>query len=365
VRNAAHDSYRQLLDLLSQLTATFDEPGRGWTDETTRAEGYINVLDLLSTGLDFFLHNDPDRPHFTQMVSEDRKFGGDNPDALYHFAPLRPDRSYRICGTRGDECYLGFCVYGGEAPGSPPTRVVGNLNHRDLGVGNHEPFEIVVGATGRGGDDGDASVDLVLEADTASVIVRQYFFDREREQPADLSIELIEDGRTLLHPTPPTASFDDIGARLTAVANHVKGWTDLGPLPPPADESELNTICEPQQAAGPWSTPDNLHAYGFYRLAPGEVLELRGRSPECTWWGVQLWNPYLQSYDQRYHTAARNNRQIELEADGSWCVTVAPTDPGAANWLDTAGHDTGFVYFRWQLADEVPPPITTHLRARM
>lgn len=352
--NPAESSYRQLLDLLAGLTATFDEPGRGWDDETTRAEGYVNVLDLLSTGLDFFLHNDADRPHFTQMVSADRKFGGDNPDALYHFAPLRADRTYRISGTRGDECYLGFCIYGGDQPGSPPSRVIGNVNHTQLGVGNGEPFELVLGPEADG-------TGVVLEPDAASVIVRQYFFDRATERPAELDIEVIDaTGRARPAPPPPT-SLDDISRRLVAVANHVKGWTDLAPLPAPADADGFNTICDPHQAVGPWSTPDNLHAYGFYRLQPGEALELRGRSPASTWWGVQLWNPYMQSYDQRHHTAARNDRRIELEPDGSWRVTIAASDPGAPNWLDTAGHDAGFVYFRWQLAEELPPPVTAQI----
>jgi hypothetical protein len=348
-------SFRALLDLLGGLVATFDEPGRGWTDETTRAEGYVNVLDLVATGLDFFLHSDPERPRFTQMVSADRKFGGDNPDALYHFAPLRPDLRYRVSGRRGDECYLGFCVYGGTDPGSPPSRVVGNVNHHDLGVGSGESFELVLGPPGT-----DGAVDL--EPDTASLIVRQYFFDRATERPADISIEVVDrQGHRVVAPAPPPLGFEEVAARLDAVARHVQGWTDLGPLPPPADPAEFNTICEPHQAAGPWSTPDNLHAYGFYRLEPGEALVLKGSSPPCTWWGVQLWNPYLQSYDQRHHMAARNNRQIEVAPDGSWQVTVSISDPGEPNWLDTAGHPSGFVYFRWQLAEGLPPPIAAEI----
>jgi hypothetical protein len=353
--NSAAVAHQQLLDLLEHLRTTFDEPGRGWTDETTRAEGYVNLLDLLSTGIDFFVHDDPDRPHFVRMVSETRKFGGDNPDARYDFAPVRPELTYRISGTRGQECYLGICLYGSVAPGSPPSRVIGNVNHIDLGAENGEAFSVVLGDSEAARE---GEVVMPLEDDATSVIVRQYFFDPVVERPATLTIEVLDDDGepTNLMPPPPLDS-DTVADRLTAVASHIRGWTDIAPLPPPGDADGFNNICDPHQAAGPWSTPDNLHAYGFYRLADGEGLELRGTSPACTWWGVQLWNPYMQSYDQRYHPAARNNREIATDDDGSWQLVIAPSDPGSPNWLDTAGHRAGFVYFRWQLADAVPPPI--------
>ena len=363
--NPAARAHQQLIDLLEHLRTTFDEPGRGWIDENTRAEGYVNLVDLLSTGIDFFLHDDPDRPHFVRMVSDTRKFGGDNPDARYDFAPLRPELSYRISGRRGDECYLGFCVYGSDAPGKPPSRVIGNVNHTDLSAANGEQFSVLLASAGttragaaRAGAARAGEVVVPLTEDAASVIVRQYFFDPAVERSAELTIEVLDDDGepTNLMP-PPLLDLDTVAARLTAVTNHVKGWTDIAPLPPPDSAEGFNTICDPHQAEGPWSTPDNLHAYGFYRLGEAEALELRGRSPECTWWGVQLWNPYMQSYDQRYHTAARNNREIVVDDDGSWSLSIAPSDPGTDNWLDTAGHHEGFVYFRWQLADGVPPPI--------
>ncbi|WP_208026767.1 DUF1214 domain-containing protein [Rhabdothermincola sediminis] len=353
----ASGAYRELLGLLADLEASFDRPGRGWDDEVTRAEGYVHLLDLLATGLEFFLHGDADRPAFIRMITPVRKFGGDNTDSLYHLALLNPTRSYRITGRRGDECYLGFCVYGGRADGSPAERVVENVNHTAFAPGPGDSFELILSARP------ELEPAIELAPDTISVIARQYFFDPATERPASFTIEVV-DGRGEPAPVapPPPLSFAAVADRLRAVANHVRGWTGLAPLPAPDSPDAFNTICEPHQAAGPWSTPDNLHAYGFYRLEPGQVLELRGRSPESVWWGVQVWNQYMQSYDARYHRVSLNARQITLEPDGSWRIFVGPDDPGEPNWVDTAGHLTGFVYFRWQLADGSPSPISAAVR---
>jgi hypothetical protein len=37
---------------------------------------------------------------------------------------------------------------------------------------------------------------------------------------------------------------------------------------------------------------------------------------------------------------------------------VAHTDPGVANWLDTAGHRQGPMIFRWLRAESAPVPTT-------
>ena len=39
----------------------------------------------------------------------------------------------------------------------------------------------------------------------------------------------------------------------------------------------------------------------------------------------------------------------------SWTLVIAAQDPGHPNWLSTAGHRKGVIFFRWFLADELPP----------
>jgi hypothetical protein len=45
---------------------------------------------------------------------------------------------------------------------------------------------------------------------------------------------------------------------------------------------------------------------------------------------------------------------VRYEADGSWRLVIAGKDPGHPNWISTAGHPRGILWFRWFLAEDVP-----------
>ena len=66
----------------------------------------------------------------------------------------------------------------------------------------------------------------------------------------------------------------------------------------------------------------------------------------------------MESLDYRYHTIHTNKHLAEYEPDGSVRLIVAHEDPGLPNWLDTAGHTSGTMSFRWIRAEEHPEPAT-------
>ena len=92
-----------------------------------------------------------------------------------------------------------------------------------------------------------------------------------------------------------------------------------------------------------------------------KALIIEGRSPECAFWNVCLWNPFLAGFDYRYEQVTLNGSQADVQSNGSWRLVVAPTDPGHPNWLSTAGHRSGVVWFRWFLPESTPPPLTTRV----
>jgi hypothetical protein len=102
---------------------------------------------------------------------------------------------------------------------------------------------------------------------------------------------------------------------------------------------------------------------GTFDLADDEALVIEGRFPPCRFWNLCLWNHYLQTYDYRYEQVTINGGEAVAEADGSYRLVVAHTDPGVPNWLSTAGHRSGVLWFRWFLPDATPdPPTTTVVR---
>ena len=40
--------------------------------------------------------------------------------------------------------------------------------------------------------------------------------------------------------------------------------------------------------------------------------------------------------------------------ESTWCFVIAERDPGLPNWISTAGHRRGRIWFRWFLAEELP-----------
>ena len=142
---AAGRAYHALLDTLRDADQTFLDGPRADMDALGVAEGYRHLTHLLGYAFDLYLEGDAERPVFTPLASPTQKMLGDNVDSLYHFAPLRGDRRYRIRGQRGNEVYLAFCVYGGKPDGEWSERVVANLRSAICGALPTARFEIILG----------------------------------------------------------------------------------------------------------------------------------------------------------------------------------------------------------------------------
>jgi len=100
---------------------------------------------------------------------------------------------------------------------------------------------------------------------------------------------------------------------------------------------------------------------GSFSLADDEVLLVRGRSPECAFWNLCLWNQLLHTYDYAYDRVTINGTQVQYDADGSWEIAVAASDPDHPNWISTQGHGSGRMWFRWFLPEHTPERPTTRV----
>jgi len=338
-------AFRELLDLLRTADETFLSGARGEMDELGVAAGYRHLTHLLGYALDLYLEGDAERPSFTPLALPARKILGDNVDSRYFFAPLDGRRSYRIHGRRGNEVYLSFCVYGGKPDGEWSERVLANVSQRDLAVAADGSFALVLSADRPVG----AASWVRLEPDAVCVISREYYADPTQAQPARFAIETMS-------PSAPPAPLDDaaLARRLRAVATFIRETINFSPIPTLPHVNVLGPPMPWSPHVPGWGTPDNIYALGQFRLEPDEALIIEGRSPRCTYWGVQLWNRYMQSLDYRYYRVSINGAQAVLEADGSFRIVIAPRDPGIPNWLETAGHREGLFFCRWLQADEMP-----------
>ena len=66
----------------------------------------------------------------------------------------------------------------------------------------------------------------------------------------------------------------------------------------------------------------------------------------------------MESLDYRHHRIHTNQHLAHHEDDGSIRLVVAHQDPGLRNWIETAGHESGTMCFRWVRAVANPEPAT-------
>ena len=200
-------AFHELIDLIREADQQFLTGPRAVADEVSVVEGYRWLTEVLSVALDCYLWADTARPTIVPIVGPTRKFGGDNADAFYDFAPLDPRRTYRLRGTRGDAVYLSITVYGGPTDGRWSNRIVGTLNDRHMAFAPDGSFEVLLGAEERPGNF------LRLDPDTVCLVTRDYVVDPTRARKATWHIEALD-------PVPPPRLTDaDVAARLRAATS--------------------------------------------------------------------------------------------------------------------------------------------------
>lgn len=336
-------AFSELMDVLRAAEKTFTEGPRAVEGELSVVEGYRWITQILQVALDCYLWGDADRPTIVPIVGPTKKWGGDNADAYYHYAPIDPRRTYRVRGTRGEAAYISLTVYGGPDDGRWSNRVVSVLNDRKMEFAEDGSFEIVVSAEECPGNW------MKLEDDAVALVTRDYLDDPVRGRQCTWEIETDD-------PAPPPRWSDaDTARRLRNAANFLRDLLNVFPLA--YDESKLNEVEEPY--AQPlvtygWAATDAAYAMGAWDLQEDEALVIEGTSPPCAFWNVCLWNPFLQTYDYRYEQVTLNGAQVTPEADGGWRLVIAHRDPGVPNWISTAGHRRGRLWFRWFLAEALP-----------
>jgi hypothetical protein len=344
----------ELIDTLKTLDARFYDGPNALADEQQILEGYKWIFSILQVALDVQVWADPASPHFVDIVGRYKKWGGDNADAFYQHAPVDPTRTYRVWGQIGDAVYLSLTVYGGPRDGHYSERIVGTVNDRDdLNIGSDGTFEFMM-AKERPKD--WTGPFLKLEDDAVVAITRDYLNEPKTGKRCEWNIETFD----------PPATYrekdSDLARRFGAALTWVREQAQMVPL----GLGEPNQIDEPYPVAKVtfgWAAGDAAYAMGSFDLTPDQALVIRGRSPECAFWNCCLWNQFMHTYNYDYENVTINGAQTVYEADGSWTLVVSEQDPGHPNWLSTAGHPRGRIWFRWFYPSDTPARPTTEVVA--
>lgn len=341
---AAHE----LLDLLRGLDAEFLAGPRALTDDVSVLEGYRWIFSVLQVAFEAYVWADRNRPRFVDIVGPYKKWGGDNADAFYQYAPIDPARTYRVRGRKGDSVYLSLTVYGGPDDGRYSERIVGSLNDRQISCAPDGAFEMILSPREHPGNW------IRLEPDAVCAITRDYLNDPGRGRRVEWSIECLD-------PAPGYRLDDtDLARRFRAAATWVRQQADIAPIP----LGEPNAFADPfpvPKATFGWAAGDAAYVMGGFDLAEDEALVIDGRSPACAFWNICLWNQFLHTYNYDYDRVTINGSQVAYNDDGSWTLVVAHRDPGHPNWICTQGHRRGRIWGRWFLPADTPAPLETRV----
>jgi hypothetical protein len=313
-------------------------------DPDTLLEAHKWVLSILQVAADVNLWADTARPRFVEIVGPYKKWGGDNADAFYCYAPIDPDRTYRITLHPGDAVYMSLTVYGGPNDGRYSERIVGSVNSEQAPRRRDGTMQIVLSRS----EPADSDVAWIrLEPDAVAAITRDYLNDPVTGRRATWHIEADD--------PPETYREDDaeLARRLRAMTTWVREQAAIVPIPLGTPNAIDPPYPVPTTTFG-WAAGDAAYAMGAFELEDDEALVIRGRSPDCVFWNMCLWNRLLHTYNYDYESVTINGAQAHLEEDGSWIIVVSARRPSHPNWVSTAGHRSGRIWFRWFLPTETP-----------
>ena len=280
---------------------------------------------------------DLEHPSFLTMREPVRHLGAAGPDIDYDVAVLSPGERYRVAGTRGGAGYVGIVVYGSDGTGAA-SAILESVDVDEIA------------------DDAGAFTYDVEHPEAARLIIRQYFHDRATQPLGTWTIERVDHPKPAGTPATPRPNAAIVSHRFANAATMIEWNAKLNTLWTPERRDHPNEFvrqsAEDIVAAIP--NPDVTYSFTWWRIADDEALVIEATPPDTRYWAVQLCDRWFQSYPQRQSNL--NDQQVTYEPDGSVRCVIADQDPGIGNWLDSGGHSTGVVFFRWLHAEPASLP---------
>lgn len=320
-------------------------------DPLDRAEGFRMLTRLLRGALESRLESaDPLNPQLSCTCHETIKIVAENPDNLYLGAGIDGRFDYRLHGTRGEARWISMTTFGGGGFGAGGRGAGATLHEKDLTIDAEGRLELLLSQHEQPGNW------LRLEPNSRSLTIRQTFFDKRKDRPANLAIERISGPG--LGEAPAALDPLHLERALVIAGHYVRGVAEIGASWARRQAEHANVFANAQGVdTRAFADPQIIYHQAYFELAADQVLIVEFRPPPCDYWMIALHNHWMETLDYRFHQITLNNHSAQVGDDGSVRFVVAHDDPGVANWLDTAGHRRGIVGVRWvgdDVSDVVP-----------
>ena len=342
-------SHQALLDFEELLSAAREMVLNDARTQQEAVEGMRWLLRVVAMSVEVAADANPRRPHFQRMDTLVRKVGGDNPDAEYEFAAIDGQYNYKITGNIGSVRYLGFTFNAGQ--GTTPRRQFAYLSDKTLELDQDGNFSLILSQ-----EPTDISGQWIKIPDDASgILVRQYIANRKKEELPTLNIEVLGSPIQFSPVTDQEIADAIIGTSyaflsLTTLHHRV--------LPELMEKTNVFIEANSDSLGGAISGNDNLYMIGSYQLADDEALIMLVQPPKTRYWNIALESRWHETADYLHRPTSMTLDEVNYNEDGSVEFIVAHKDPGHPNWLDTSGHNFGFITLRWldAMDEDVPMP---------
>jgi len=331
-------SNQALLDLIETIDNNRKMVLNDARTEQEAIEGMRWILRVLAMATEVAADSNPRQPHFQRMDTQVRKVGGDNPDAEYHNVTIDGRYDYLITGNIGDVTYFSFTVAAGQ--GMIPRYLAGFLADRDLTLDDDGNFTLILSK-----EKPEQSGDWIqIPEDASGILVREYIANRATYIPVEMDIKVLGGNPEYFPP-----SDEDIANSLirTSYAYYMLSSLHKLILPELMEETNHFVSTDSDMLGGAISSEDNLYMIGSFQIGDHEALLVKVTPPQTRYWNLALETRWHETYDYLHRPTSKTLADVEYSVDGTVEFLISHEDTGHPNWLDTSGHNFGFMTFRW------------------
>ena len=267
------------------------------------------------------------------------RFGIENPDNLYRLACVDERYRYKITGRRAAAPPLdgGITLMPGQLGENMMANSIGYFGYENLAVDADGHFEITLDAKPAAGRPNHICI-----AGGKVLNFRDTHGDWVTQTPYQLAIECL-DAPARVH-----RSDEQIAIRAAAygevMADYFLQYLEHAFF----ERRAPNDIIPPTPSGGNGGLVTQVAAQGWYQLAEDEALIVDVDLMGARYFGFQICNLWMISYDYTEHMSSLNHLEAQADEDGRVRFVISGADPGVFNWLDGSGHLAGTTTLRWQ-----------------
>jgi len=338
-RALSAQAWADLCDRLKPLGEIVESEGVP-DEELARVEGYRYLLAALAESIDTALYrSDLSDPQLRFNVTKYRSPAMPSSDARYLSAEVSGEGTYHLSGTLGNSPHVTVQAYGGVG-------ALENFDIRSIADANGD-FAVTIGGSAQDG------AWMSISPQATMLYFREYFSDWDNARPSKFVLERL-DRPTRGTPLTESNLTHLLSATAAKLERQVPYWKERMDRIRTAHDNSLS----PPGAIGDVGLGDIQYGTGWFDLDQDEALLIELSPPDAVHWSFQLGNYWGEALDFANFTSSLNGQQVRRDSDGIARLVVARADPGVPNWLDTAGHQEGMIFYRYHLTKTKPIPTT-------